>query len=134
MPDFQDNESASPGLLDSARRMVRTVAATLHNRVELLVLELQEESVRFLGFLLLAGVTFLFGGLALMMGIVTVLLAVDAEHRIMAAMLMTLALALAAVGSALALRSKLKTWSAFSGTRAELHKDRKWLQSDHPKV
>lgn len=129
MPDFQDNESAPPGLLDSAKRMVRTLAATLHNRVELLVLELQEEGVRFLGFLLLAGLTFMFGGLALMMVIVTVLVAVDAEHRVLAALLITLALALAAAGTALVLRSKLKTWSAFSGTRTELRKDREWLQS-----
>lgn len=132
MAEGTDNSETRPvGVLHSLRRLVRTLAATVHNRCELLFVELQEEGIRFVGCLLLAGSILLFSGLALIIGMFTVLLAVGEEHRLMAAMIMTSVLLAAAVGSALWLVSKLKNWSAFAGTRAELRKDREWLQSNN---
>lgn len=131
MAEDADNQSGHTGsVLDSVKRLVRTLAATVHNRVELLVVEIQEEGARFIGALLLAGVVMLFSGLALIMGMFTVLLAVGEEQRVLAAALMTGALLAGAVGAALWLAVRLKNWSAFPGTREELRKDRECLQSN----
>jgi uncharacterized membrane protein YqjE len=131
MGDESDHsEGQRGGVLSSVKRLVGTIAATVHNRIELLVVELQEEGVRLVGTLLLAGAVVLFSGLALIVGMFTILLAVSEEHRLTAAIVMTLVLLAAAAGSALWLSTRLKNWSAFSGTRAELRKDREWLQSN----
>jgi len=134
MSEDADNQSPTPSLMDSIKRLARTASATVQNRVELFTLELQEEGIRAVGALLLTGFILLFSGLALIMGMFTVLLAVSEEHRLLAATLMTLALLIAAAGSGWWLWTKLNNWSAFSGTRAELRKDREWLQSKHPEA
>jgi len=130
MPDPAENEEAqAPGLVESVKRLARTLAATVHNRVELVVLEAQEEGVRFVGALLLAGSILLCSGLALIMGMFTIVLAAEPENRVTTALVMTCILLAMAAGAALWLWSRLKNWSAFSGTRAELSKDKEWLQS-----
>ena len=124
-------EGREVGVFGSVKRMARTIAGTVHNRVELLVLEMQEEGIRLVGTLLLVGAVVLFSGLGLIMGMFTILLAVGEENRFTAAIIMTAALLVGAGGSALWLKTRLKNWSAFSGTRAELRKDREWLQSNN---
>jgi len=127
-----DNPEGQPaGVFGSVKRLGRTIASTVHNRVELLVLELQEEGIRLVGTLLLAGSVLLFSGLGIIIGMFTILFAVSEEHRMTAAIIMTLALLAGAVGSALWLAARLKNWSAFSGTRNELRRDREWLQSNN---
>jgi len=131
MAEDTDSQPGQPsGILNSLRRMVHTVAATAQNRFELFVVELQEEGIRFVGALLLAGFTVLLSGLALIMGMFTVLLAVSEENRLLAGIIMTSLLVVGALGSALWLATRLKDWSAFSATRTELRKDREWLQSN----
>ena len=130
MSEQPETDAQTPGLIETIKRMGRTVLATVHNRAELLALEFQEEGIRLVGALLLAGSILLFSGLALIMGMFTVVLAVDSEHRVMAALVMTVILMCMAVGTALWLWSRLKNWSAFAGTRAELRKDKEWLQSN----
>lgn len=130
MPEDNPSEAQQPGLIDTIKRLARTLAATVHNRVELLVLEFQEEGIRLVGALLLAGFTVLFTGLGLIMGMFTILLAVAPEQRATAALIMTLALLALAIAAGVWLWSRLKNWSAFSGTRAELRKDKEWLQSN----
>ena len=125
-----DNQSPAPGLIDSIKRVARTAGATVQNRMELFTLELQEEGIRAVGALLLSGVILLFSGLALIMGMFTILLAVAPEHRVLAGSIMTLILIATAAVAAFWLRKRLKTWSAFTSTRAELHKDKEWLQSN----
>jgi uncharacterized membrane protein YqjE len=129
MPDSPDNPP--PGVTASAKRFVRTLVATVHNRIELLVVELQEEGIRFVSVLLLAGAIGIFSLLTLVMLTFTVLFAVGEEHRLAAALIITGVYLLGAAGAAWALVVRLKNWSAFSATRAELRKDRTWLQGDH---
>lgn len=129
MPDTP--ESPPPSVASSAKRLVRTLVATVHNRVELLVVELQEEGIRFVSVLLLAGAIGVFSLLTLVMLTFTILFAVGEEHRLAAALIITGVYLLGAAGAAWALVSRLKHWSAFPATRAELQKDRAWLQGDH---
>jgi uncharacterized membrane protein YqjE len=133
MSDDADNPPGR-GVLDSLRSLARTTVATVHNRVELFVLEFQEEGTRFVGVLLLAGTVLMFCGLAMIMGMFTVLVSIDEQRRPLVALIMTLFLLGGAGMAATWLWVKLKSWSAFSGTRSELHKDREWLQSNHPKA
>jgi uncharacterized membrane protein YqjE len=131
MPEQPDTpEGRQGGLFSSVKRLVGTLASTLHNRAELFAVELQEEGMRLVGTLLLAGAIVLFSGLAMIVGIFAMLLAVGEEHRFAAAIIMTLILLTGAAGSAWWLALRLKNWSAFPGTRAELRKDREWLQSN----
>lgn len=129
MSEDAPSEAQQPGLIDTVKRLARTLAATVHNRVELLTLEFQEEGIRLVGALLLAGFTVLFSGLGLIMSMFTILLVVAPEQRGTAALIMTLVLLALAVAAAFWLWTRLKNWSAFAGTRAELRKDKEWLQS-----
>lgn len=132
MSQEPDNPTpAPPGLVTSVKRLARTIVAVVHNRVELLVVELQEEGIRFAGVLLLAGAVVVLGLLALVMVTFTVLFAVGEEHRLTAAMIIAGVYFLGAVAAGWCLQSRLKNWSAFSATRAELRKDRTWLEEDH---
>jgi len=135
MTSDPENEPKAPpaGLLDSVKRMARTAAAIVHNRVELLAVEIQEEGARFVGLLLLVGAVIVCSGLGLIMVTVTILCAVSDEHRVMAALIIAVTCLLGAVASAIGLHYRLKNWSAFSGTRDELRKDREWLQPNDPK-
>jgi uncharacterized membrane protein YqjE len=134
MSDDTDNQVEAHGMLESIKRLARTAAATFQNRIELFVLELQEEGARFIGVLLLAGIVLLFCGLALIMGMFSVLLFIDEQHRPWAALIMAIIMLVGAGIAAVRLCSRLQNWSAFSDTRTELQKDREWLQSKHPKA
>ena len=124
-----EQDDHKPGLLASAKRLLRTFAVTVRNRVELLAVELQEERLRLFDALLLAAAVMVFGLLTLVMLTFTVLLVADEEYRLAVAAAITLVYLLAAVTAFWRLRTLLKNWSAFSATRAELQKDCAWLES-----
>jgi len=111
-------------------RLTRTFTATVYNRVELLGLELQEEGIRFLGTLLLAGVLLSCSALALVMVILTIIISVGEENRLAAAIITTVVLLAGAASSGACLVWRLKNWSPFSATRDELRKDHEWMQSN----
>jgi uncharacterized membrane protein YqjE len=134
MSDDTDNQVPAHSMLESIKRLARTAAATFQNRIELFVVELQEEGTRLIGVLLLVGIVLLFCGLALIMGMFSVLLFIDEQHRPWAALIMAMVMLAGAGIAGARLWSKLKNWSAFSDTRAELQKDREWLQSNRPKA
>jgi uncharacterized membrane protein YqjE len=123
-------DNAAPGLMASLKRLLRTIAATVRNRVELIAVELQEERLRLVDVLLLAAVVVVSGLLTLIMLTFTVLLLVGEEHRLAAAAIITGVYLLVTLGVFWRLRTKLKNWQAFSATRAELRKDCAWLDSD----
>lgn len=124
-------DDAPPSVIASAVRLLRTVAATVHNRAELLALEVQEEGIKLVGLLLLVGVVIGFGLLSFIMLTFTILFAVGEEHRLLAAIIMTLVYLGVTGAAAWYLQARLKNWSAFPATRAELRKDREWLEEKH---
>lgn len=125
---MQENDHATPGLMASVRRLLRSIVAGAQNRFELLALELEEERGRLVGALLLAAAIIVFALLTLVMLTFTIVYAVDPEHRLTAAAVVSAVYLLATLTVAWRLRVKLKNWSAFSATRAELQKDREWLE------
>jgi uncharacterized membrane protein YqjE len=121
-------DNGAPGLMNSVRRLLRTVGGILRNRVELLAVELQEERLRLVDALLLAAVVVVFSLLALVMLTFTILFLAGEEHRLAFATAITVLYLLVALGAFWRLRTKLKSWVAFSATRAELRKDCAWLE------
>jgi uncharacterized membrane protein YqjE len=124
---MSEDDEGHPGLLDALKRFTRTAAALAQNRLELFLVEWQEERARLFGMLLLAAAGVVCGLMALIVLTFTLVVVFWDQHAI--AVLACLGVAYAA-GAALAfleLNSRLGRSDAFSGTLAEFKKDRAWL-------
>jgi uncharacterized membrane protein YqjE len=112
------------GVFASIGRILKTAVAIGHNRLELLLVELEEERWRFFNLLLLAGLALVLAGMTLMVGTIAIVVTCINAGR------MDLVAALAAfylVATLICfwrLRSGLKHMVLFSATRAELRKDK----------
>ncbi len=125
---MSETNAEQPGLIHSLKRLSHTVAAVAQNRIELLLVELQEERSRLVGMLILAAAGAVCGLMALIVLTFTLVLVSGDQSRI--AVLVGLGSAYLA-GAGLAfwkLNTQLKSWEAFSATLAELRKDRAWLE------
>jgi len=117
-----------PGLLETLRRLAATVLAILQNRIELLLVELQEERARLLNALMLTAVIVSLGLFTVAMAGGALAIAVWHEYGLRGLFALS---ALGLVGTVLAywgLRVRLKHWPFLSGTLAELKKDRECLE------
>ena len=118
-----------PGLFQSGKRLVGTLIAIVHDRLELLSTEVQEEIGR-VAFLLLWGSAALFFallGLAFA-GLLIIILLWD-EHRVLAAGLIAALFLLLGAGAAwLAVRQIAAKPRPFDASLNELAKDREMLQ------
>ena len=120
------NES-KVGVFASLRRLLKTVVVIAQNRLELLLVELQEERWRFFDVLLLAGVVLILAWMTLMLGTLTlVVVCVESKRLDLLVALMVLYLA-ATIVAFWRLRKRLKNWTPFSGTLTELKKDKACL-------
>ena len=128
-----EHDNDAPGIQAAAERLLRTVVAVVHNRVELLVVEAQEAQLRLFSLLLVIAATIMCGLMTQVMLALAIVLAVGQEHRVAAAAVITGFYLLATSIFYWRLRIKLKNWSAFSATQAELRKDREWLAGQEPK-
>jgi uncharacterized membrane protein YqjE len=112
------------------RRLLDTALSSLHNRIDLFVLELQEEKQWLLGTLLWAGASIFFCGLAIIFVAVAIVWVVpeSAQPWVLAGFsVVFLALAVSAVsGLRRVLREKPPT---FGDTVSELKKDIEWIRS-----
>jgi uncharacterized membrane protein YqjE len=116
-----------PGLFASLKRFWRTLLAIGQNRLELLLVELDQERRRAVQALLL---TLAVGALALMTLIVGTFTVVVLfwENRVAVLLVLSLFYLLATAGAWWKLSRMLHGWSAFSATLAELKKDKAWLE------
>jgi uncharacterized membrane protein YqjE len=127
---MSESNGENPGLVDSLKRVARTAAAIAQNRLELLLVELQEERSRLFDLLLLAATGIVFGLMTLIVLTFTIVVMFWDGHRI--AVLAGLGVTYLA-GATLAFRRfslRLRDEEAFSGTLAELKKDRAWLERE----
>jgi uncharacterized membrane protein YqjE len=125
---MEQGETKRHGLFDTLRRLGATVLAILQNRLELLVVELQEERVRLFNALLLAAVVVGLGFLTLATVAVVVLIVVWKEYGVTGLLAVS---GLGLITTLLAywrLRVRLKNWPLLSSTLAELKKDRECLE------
>jgi uncharacterized membrane protein YqjE len=117
----------SQGLLTLMQRLLRTVFAIARNRLELALVELQEERTRVVETVLLVAVVVAFGSMTLAMISFTLAAIFWENHRV--AVLVSLSLLYLGVTLVAywRLRRRLDHGQAFSGTLAELKKDKACL-------
>lgn len=121
-------DPASPGLFDSARKLLASLAGLAHTRLELLSTELQEELAR-LGVILLATIISLFFAfLGIAFVAVAVMIAVGEEYRLAVAVLFAVLFLFIAALSAWWMRRVARTKPrVFDASLTELRKDQDLL-------
>ncbi len=117
------------GILPALKRMLATLAALLHTRLELFTTEIEEEIQRAASILMWGLVALFFGSLTVLMLAVTVLVVFWDDYRILAASLITATFLLLTVVFALLARARLKAKPRFMGASIdELKRDRESLE------
>ena len=133
MTEPEAGAPASRGLFASLRRMLATLVELVHARLDLAGVELQLEIQRATSVLLWAFAAIAFDIVALVLFAVTVLIAFWETHRLVAAVVVTAAFALASLGIALGVRHRLRTWPRlFGSTLGELQHDAATLRGPQP--
>lgn len=130
MPDQDGAATSGPAgrFFASARRLLATMLAIGHTRIELLSVELQLELQRALQLFVWAAVAVLAGGIGLLLAGVTVIIAFWDTHRLLAAVLVTMAFLGLALGAIAVAAHKLRTRPPpLEGTLAELARDQERL-------
>ena len=118
-------------MFDSLRALLATLVALAQTRLELLTVELEQESERLVGTLLWAILGIFCGGLAVLMMALTIVIVFWDGHRLLAAGLVALLFASLAVAAGLVGRHRLRTRPRFlSGTIGELERDARALESE----
>jgi uncharacterized membrane protein YqjE len=125
---MSDSNGAQTGMLGSLRRLCDNGVTLLHNRVELLSVELQEQKARLVKLLVLAAVASLVGFVAFLLLNAVILVAVGDEARFPVLIGLCVLYALVAAAAIFALRKELRAPLPFSGTLDQLKKDQEWLR------
>lgn len=124
---MQGAGESKEGIFASLRRLLKTIFAIAQNRLDLLLVELQEEGWRLIDALFLMGVVLILSLMTLMVPtIAIVILCVNAARFDLLIALVMLYLA-ATIVCYWRLRCRLKAWVPFSATLAELKKDKACL-------
>ncbi|MCU0784203.1 MAG: phage holin family protein [Verrucomicrobia bacterium] len=126
---MDESETIRPGVLDTLRRLGTTVLAIFQNRLELLVVELQEERIRLFNALLLTAAIVALGFFTLAMAALALVIVVWNQFGVKGLLLMSALGLISTLLSYWRLRVRLKNWPLLSGTLAELKKDRECLES-----
>ena len=127
---MSEASETKPGVWASLKRILDTLLATAQNRVELFVVELQEEKCRLVEVLLCAAAVAAFGMMTLSLVTFTIVVLFWENGRLLALAGLSI---LYLIGTGLAwsaLQSRLKSRSAFADTLEELKKDRSCLKTD----
>jgi uncharacterized membrane protein YqjE len=126
---YEGDERPRPGILQTAKRMLATLIALVHTRLELFTTEIEEEIQRAASILLWALVALFFGSLTVLFIAVTVLIIFWDENRVLAASLITATFLLLTLVFALLARARLKAKPRFmSASIEELKRDRESLE------
>ena len=120
----------SGGLFSSVRRVADTCVSSVHNRVELLALELQEEKIRLVRLLLWTGAALFAAFLAITVITIAVVQVVPEDKRNIAISVFGLLYAIVAIVVALKLRNEIRNAPPpLADTLSELRKDIQSLRS-----
>lgn len=116
------------GIFESARKLGRTGVAVLQNRLELFAVELEEQKVRLVRVLVLAGAAIFLGNTALLAVSATIVVAAGKQARLGVLIGLSIVYAGAALWAVLALRKELRSAPPpFEESVTELKKDSEWL-------
>lgn len=124
---MEDPGESTPGIFASLGRLLKTVLAIAQNRLELFLVECQEERWRFFDALLLAGVALILALMTLMTATITIVVVCIQADRLGLVVALMLVYLAATILAFWRLRSRLMKWEPFSATLAELKKDKTCL-------
>lgn len=124
---MSNEESRRESILASLSDLLSTALAAVHTRVELLAVELHEESIRLAELVMLAAAVVALGILALGLITAAVVLLLSGNGRLVALALFAIGYLVAAGWAFRTLSMLLKSSAPFSGTLEELRKDRECL-------
>ena len=120
--------ASNEGVFGSLKRFGTTLVALAHTRLKLAGTELEEQVAHAAGIVVWVVVTLVLGSLALIMAIILLLVVFWESHPVLAASLITGALALGTLAAWLMLRHRLRTRPKFlAATLLELERDRSAL-------
>ena len=128
---LSDHEAGSPCFGARIKRMISNSLELLHNRIELVGVELQEEKNRLIEVLIWASASIFLTGLAFIVITITLVLVAweDQEHRLIALCGLSMLYLLLALCSLARLRCKLRQAShPFHETLCALKRDRQCLE------
>jgi uncharacterized membrane protein YqjE len=118
-----------PGLFESLRSMLATSIELVQTRLELIVVELEEEMHRLAVTLLWSIVGILAGGLTVLLLAVTIVIAFWDGHRLLAASLVTVVFALITATAVYVVRQRgAQRPGLLAATLAELRRDARGLR------
>jgi len=121
-------ETERHGLFRTLRRLGSIVLAILQNRLELLVVELQEERLRLFDALLLTAFVVALGFLTVAIATTAVLIVVWNQYGVIGLLAVSGFALVSTLFAYWRLRVRLKNWPLLSATLAELRKDRACLE------
>ena len=116
------------GMFASLRRLLKTASAIAQNRLELFLVELQAERLQLFDTLLLLGVVLILVTMTLLVSTVTIVVLCLKHDRLDLLVALMLAYLVATAVAGWRLRNRFKGWVPFSGTMAELKKDKACLE------
>ena len=119
---------AGQGIFASLKGLVKTIISIGHNRLELLLVEFQEERWRLFEALLLAGVALILALMGLMVFTMIIVILCILEHQLWIALVLGVLYLLGTVICVWQLRTRLANWAPFSATLAEIKKDKACLE------
>src|ERR1035437_7726923 len=122
-------ESTS-GIFASLGRLLKTVLAIAQNRLGLLLVELREERWRLFDTLIMAGIVLIMATMTLMAATITIVVVCVKADRLDLVVVFVLVYLAATIFSFWRLRVRLKQWTPFSATLAELKKDKACLDEE----
>lgn len=114
---------AGDGLWSTLRRVFKTLRDVVENRIELFLVEWQEERLRLLDALLLLMIGTVCALMALLMVTFAIVAVFWNTHRVLVLVLLIMAYAGAAAAAFVMLRSRLRHWRAFTATLEQIRKD-----------
>ena len=124
---MEEPGESTRGVFESLGRLLKTVIVIAHNRLELLLVEVQEERWRFFNALLLAGVVLILALMTLMAATITIVVVCVKADRLDLVVALVLVYLAATIFSLWRLHTRLKNWVPFSATLAEIKKDKACL-------
>jgi uncharacterized membrane protein YqjE len=128
MEEAKDSKS---GTFVSLGRLLKTFVAVAHNRLELLLTELQEERWRFYNIALLLGAALILAMMTLLVATMTLVVFCLEQDRLDLLVGLVLAYLVATVICFWRLIVQLKNWAPFSATLSELKKDKECLEEEN---
>jgi uncharacterized membrane protein YqjE len=121
---MNEGQDTGSGALAAGAQLLKALGDLVESRLELFLVELQEERARTFDTLVLAVVAVICALMALIVGTFAVVVIFWETHRVLVLVSFAVAYATIALTALLLLRTRLRRWRAFAATLDQIKKDR----------